>query len=197
MLERLTHLDAAEGKKHRDQKNRIRDVLIGHTAIKTNATLISEDVLLRQLVSEFDGRAVSTSDIKRMTRVRWKVGLFRAWIVGSICWIAYWFWDNTSERDLTCLRQLIGVDKGEQCEFKFNPDLGEFLIETFRPPLLVGIAILAVVWIVAGFQRRAGYKLRPLRMKPVAECQTRAAVTVKAVESASEKMREVQLHRCR
>src|SRR5262249_27316109 len=34
MLERLTQLDAEEGKKHRDPKNRIRDVLIGHTAIK-------------------------------------------------------------------------------------------------------------------------------------------------------------------
>jgi predicted nucleic acid-binding protein len=65
MLQRLTQLDAEEGKKHRDQKNRIRDVLIGHTAINVNATLISDDDGLRQLVSEFGGRAISTSDIKQ------------------------------------------------------------------------------------------------------------------------------------
>src|SRR5215470_15300360 len=59
MLERLTQLDAAEGKKHPDLKNRTRDVLIGHTAIRSNATLISDDPQLRQLVSEFGGHAHS------------------------------------------------------------------------------------------------------------------------------------------
>jgi len=37
------------GKKHRDPKNRIGDVLIGHTAIKNKATLISDDPRLRRL----------------------------------------------------------------------------------------------------------------------------------------------------
>ena len=60
MLERLTQLDALEGKKHRDPTNRIRDVLMGHTAININATLISDDPQLRQLVSEYGGQATST-----------------------------------------------------------------------------------------------------------------------------------------
>jgi predicted nucleic acid-binding protein len=59
MLARLRQLDADARKKHRDPKNQIRDVLVGHTAIKINATLISCDPQLRQLVSEFGGRAVS------------------------------------------------------------------------------------------------------------------------------------------
>jgi hypothetical protein len=63
MLDRLTQLDAAAGKKHRDPKNPIRDVLIGHTAININATLISADKQLRQLVSEFGGRAISPSQL--------------------------------------------------------------------------------------------------------------------------------------
>jgi hypothetical protein len=62
MVDRLTQLDTAVGKK-RDQKNRIRDVLIAHTAINISATLISDDQQLRQLVSEFGGRAISTSDL--------------------------------------------------------------------------------------------------------------------------------------
>jgi hypothetical protein len=88
--------------------------------------------------------------------VRWKVDLFRLWIVGSICWIAYWVWDQwpTEENELTCWRRLIGVEKGERCEFNLSV-LGSALIEIFRPALLVGVAILAVAWIAAGFQRRA------------------------------------------
>src|SRR5262245_21465038 len=63
MLERLTQLNAAAGKKHPDPKNPIRDVLIALTAININAMLISDDEQLRQLVSEFGGRAISTSDL--------------------------------------------------------------------------------------------------------------------------------------
>src|SRR5437764_3575657 len=55
MMERLTQVDAAEGKKHRDPRNRIGDVLIGHTAINTKARLISNDPQLRRLVSDFGG----------------------------------------------------------------------------------------------------------------------------------------------
>jgi hypothetical protein len=56
MLARLRKLD----KKDRPENQR-RDVLIGHTAIDINATLISDDKNLRQLVCEFRGRAISTS----------------------------------------------------------------------------------------------------------------------------------------
>ena len=60
MLARLNQLNAAARKKHRDPNNPIRDVLIAHTAININATLISDDPQLRQLVSEYGGQATST-----------------------------------------------------------------------------------------------------------------------------------------
>jgi predicted nucleic acid-binding protein len=57
MLARLRELDATARKKHRDPKNATRDVLIGHTAIRINAELISDDPQLRRLISEYGGRA--------------------------------------------------------------------------------------------------------------------------------------------
>ena len=151
MLQRLTQLDAEEGKKHRDPKNRIRDVLIGHTAIKNKATLISDDPRLRRLVSEFGGRAISTSDIRQgYARARWKVGLFRVWIVGSICWAVYFLWSDAAEvEDWTCWRRLLGIDEGPRCAVD-TKGLIEALSELFGPPLVAGIALLAIVWIVTG-----------------------------------------------
>src|SRR5216110_2193193 len=72
----------------------------------------------------------------RMCAVRWKVGLFRLWTVGSICWIAYWVWDQwpTEENELTCWRRLIGVEKGERCEFNtYKPPPASQLILLRRP----------------------------------------------------------------
>jgi predicted nucleic acid-binding protein len=63
MLARLRQLDAEAGKKHRDQKNPIRDVLIAHTAININATLISDDEQLRELVLEYGGQAIPPSSL--------------------------------------------------------------------------------------------------------------------------------------
>jgi hypothetical protein len=62
MLARLYQLNAHASKTHRDPKNPIRDVLIAHTAINVNATLISDDPQLRQLVAECGGRAISVRD---------------------------------------------------------------------------------------------------------------------------------------
>jgi predicted nucleic acid-binding protein len=62
MLARLHQLNADSCKTHRDPKNPTRDVLIAHTAININATLISDDAQLRELVSEFGGRAISVRD---------------------------------------------------------------------------------------------------------------------------------------
>jgi hypothetical protein len=88
--------------------------------------------------------------------VRWKVGLFRAWIVGSICWVAYSVWDRwpTEESDLACWRRLLGVEEGGLCGIDWA-EVPESAFWIFGPPLLAGIALLAVAWIVTGFQRRA------------------------------------------
>jgi predicted nucleic acid-binding protein len=50
MLARLKDLDAASGKKPKDDRNQVRDILIAETALKLDATLISGDVNLRQML---------------------------------------------------------------------------------------------------------------------------------------------------
>ena len=60
MLARLRELDP----KNRDPLNQIRDILIAETAIKNGATLVSGDRKLRQVVSEFRGRAIDHLQFK-------------------------------------------------------------------------------------------------------------------------------------
>jgi hypothetical protein len=55
MLNRLQQLD----RKNKNRNlNQLRDILIAETAIKNGATLVSRDSNLRQVVSEFGGRAI-------------------------------------------------------------------------------------------------------------------------------------------
>jgi hypothetical protein len=77
--------------------------------------------------------------------VRCKVGLFRVWIVSSICWEAYSFWDDwlAEENDLACWRRLLGVEEGGLCGIN-SKGVAESAFRIFGPPLLAGIAILAV-----------------------------------------------------
>ena len=56
MLHRLEELDRKR-KRGKDPLNQLRDILIAETAIKIAATLVSGDRNLRQVVSEFGGRA--------------------------------------------------------------------------------------------------------------------------------------------
>lgn len=66
MLDRLRELDA----KRKDQRGQMRDILIAETAIKNRATLVSDDGNLRQVVSEFGGRAIDQLQFDHETRVR-------------------------------------------------------------------------------------------------------------------------------
>jgi rRNA-processing protein FCF1 len=59
MLDRLRQLDAEKKKKSRDKLNPDRDILIAETAIKNHAILVSNDDNLRQVVSEFAGKAIT------------------------------------------------------------------------------------------------------------------------------------------
>jgi predicted nucleic acid-binding protein len=59
MLARLRTLDH----KNKECLNQSRDILIAETAIKNGAILVSGDHNLRQVVSEFGGRAISLSDL--------------------------------------------------------------------------------------------------------------------------------------
>jgi putative transcriptional regulator len=60
MLARLQQLDGKTSNE-RNHKNQLRDILIAETAIKNCAILISSDVKLRQVVSEFGGSAIDLS----------------------------------------------------------------------------------------------------------------------------------------
>ena len=64
MLARLKELDAASGKKPKDDRNQVRDILIAETALKLDATLVSDDGNVRQTLSEFGGAAMSREQFK-------------------------------------------------------------------------------------------------------------------------------------
>jgi hypothetical protein len=55
---RLRELDAQSRKKHRDELNPLRDVLIAETALKNDLVFVSEDRNLRTVVEEFGGVAM-------------------------------------------------------------------------------------------------------------------------------------------
>ena len=59
MLDLLQQLDSLSGKKSRDPLNQVHDILIAETAIKKHAVLVSGDKNLRQVVSDFGGRAMT------------------------------------------------------------------------------------------------------------------------------------------
>jgi hypothetical protein len=85
--------------------------------------------------------------------MRWKSGLVRLWLVGSISWIVYCAWQS----DLACPLQLVGIatGAGPWCDFqnaeplKYYTGLG---IEMLGPPLLAAIGSLGAGWILAGFR---------------------------------------------
>jgi hypothetical protein len=59
MLDRLRQLDTKKKKKGVDDLNPDRDILTAETAIKNQAILVSNDNNLRQVVSEFMGKAIT------------------------------------------------------------------------------------------------------------------------------------------
>lgn len=72
MLDRLRELDANKGKgTGKDRLGPERDILIAETAITNHATLVTDDGNLRQVVSEFGGRAIDRLQFEsEMTRTK-------------------------------------------------------------------------------------------------------------------------------
>jgi hypothetical protein len=58
------------------------------------------------------------------------------------------------ENDLICLRRGLGIEEGEPCGFYSGGYYAKEVAWIFGPPLLVGIALLVIGWILAGFRRR-------------------------------------------
>jgi hypothetical protein len=75
-------------------------------------------------------------------------------MIGSICWAAYLVWRS----DIACPLRLIGItiETGPWCEYQIAEPLtyyGGLVARMVGVPLVVGGALLAIAWIVAGFQR--------------------------------------------
>ena len=64
MLVRLKALDTASGKKPRYPANQLRDILIAETAVKNGLTLVSDDVNLRCVTTEFGGNAITLTELR-------------------------------------------------------------------------------------------------------------------------------------
>jgi hypothetical protein len=86
-------------------------------------------------------------------------GLFRLWLIASICWATYTGWNSR----LACPLTSAGLKAGsEYCEFKLvYPDqyYTELVFEMLGYPLIAGLLILAAVWIARGFTRGPGTQL--------------------------------------
>jgi predicted nucleic acid-binding protein len=63
----LHHLRCLDDKKKKPC-NQIRDIVIGETAIKTHATVVTGDGNLRKVIAEFGGRAIDLAEFAQETR---------------------------------------------------------------------------------------------------------------------------------
>ncbi|TXM97282.1 hypothetical protein FV242_31930 [Methylobacterium sp. WL64] len=59
----LARLKALDPKPPRKDANQIRDIVIAETALKLGATLVSDDVALRAVMTEFGGIAVASAHL--------------------------------------------------------------------------------------------------------------------------------------
>lgn len=62
-LDELTRADSEAKKRHSDRSNRIRDTLIGLTALERQLALVTEDETLSATVKKFGGQALRMSDL--------------------------------------------------------------------------------------------------------------------------------------
>jgi hypothetical protein len=70
--------------------------------------------------------------------MRWRSGLFRAWLVGSIAWVAYRAWDNDG---ILCL---VRTEAAPWCDYRNAEYYAALAAKMIGWPFLVGIAILAL-----------------------------------------------------
>ena len=85
--------------------------------------------------------------------VKTRRGVIRLWLILSILWIGFIVWRS----DLACSFKAAMGFTAPWCQFPLIEPQDYYLALTFRilgAPLLVGIAIIAVFWIIEGFKRR-------------------------------------------
>src|SRR4051812_3847004 len=84
-------------------------------------------------------------------------GLFRAWLVLLIGWIAYWAWNS----DIACLVERIGVHTGVGvwCKIQNAHYYRNLVLKMVGIPALMLVALTAADWMWRGF-RSASEKSR-------------------------------------
>jgi hypothetical protein len=75
--------------------------------------------------------------------MNWKRGLWRVWMVGSVIWIGYWYWEIW----LICR---FGVYPPPRCANEI-PWTGLAIISLGGPLIALEVGLVAV-WIVRGFR---------------------------------------------
>ena len=80
-----------------------------------------------------------------------KRGTFRIWAAASLLWMAFWSW----QANLPCLIGFNITGNQPWCSdplVEFTKVWSEALLLIFGFPVLTGLAILILVWIIKGFK---------------------------------------------
>jgi len=82
----------------------------------------------------------------RMKQLNWWRGLWRVWVIGTIAWAVWRFWES----DPGCLIDLVG-ETGPWCDYRGREYYIWLLVSMFGWPALIAIIMLASRWAIAGF----------------------------------------------
>jgi hypothetical protein len=85
--------------------------------------------------------------------MKWNKGIVRLWIALSVLWVGFVIWRS----DLACdVKTAIGIN-ALWCQFELVDPAHYYTALAVRAlivPVLVALAISAVIWVIAGFRRR-------------------------------------------
>jgi hypothetical protein len=84
-----------------------------------------------------------------MAQLNWWRGLWRVWVIGTIAWVVWTFWES----DPRCLIYLVNpnYEMPPWCDYN-NFDYYVWLLRSmFGWPALIAILLLASRWAIAGF----------------------------------------------
>jgi hypothetical protein len=76
--------------------------------------------------------------------MNWRRGLFRVWLVGSLCWVGYWVWLAL------WLAYLAPPNNIEELNWDF---IGMIAAVVATPPVVTLIVGMVIVWMISGFGR--------------------------------------------
>jgi len=114
---------------------------------------------LEELAERWTSKGTVGGSMKRLNFWR---GLWRVWVIGTVAWAAWTFWDS----DPQCLIYLVKPSVQETgsvtlpmppwCYYRDFKYYLELLSSMFGWPVLIGILLLALRWAIAGFSKKEG-----------------------------------------